>query len=84
MATRELPFTMEDVRHLWDELVALRHEVQILRQEKKQKNDVYNYLVLNDATSPSPLSTGRTFQLGDLDGGGSRACSRGPLHQGPR
>jgi hypothetical protein len=46
MATTEMSFTPEDVRLMWNELVALR---QILRQEKKQKDDVYNHLVLNDA-----------------------------------
>ncbi|XP_068907129.1 uncharacterized protein [Tenebrio molitor] len=46
MATTEMSFTPEDVRLMWNELVALR---QILRQEKKHKDDVYNHLVLNDA-----------------------------------
>ncbi|KAJ3631851.1 hypothetical protein MTP99_012956 [Tenebrio molitor] len=49
MATTEMSFTPEDVRLMWNELVALRQDVQILRQEKKQKDDVYNHLVLNDA-----------------------------------
>jgi hypothetical protein len=75
----------EDLQKLLDEVTALRQEVLFLREEREVH---HHRLALSDAriqvpeegqkvtppVLPSQLRAGRTFRLGNRDGGDSLAC----------